>query len=315
MTIRQVTIERDPVLMQGREGRWRWPWAILGVIVTVIFAGLLSIVIALPLTSEMGALSSEADSEFELDPRRPYTFVRWIVLFLPLLVAPLLTLWCVHGVSWRRAFSYSGGFEWGQFVRAAAACLLVTSATAVLLFCWRPQYFRSQLPSADYIPWFVFGFAVIFVQSLSEEVFFKGYLLRVWGAVLPFRLPITGAVILLFVLFHLPNADMRNDTGLKLIYVALFEAVSFVLFFRTQNLGAAAGFHWMYNVSLVLLMTNERSGSPAMALSMYINPAGLRDPYDHVVLVLCYVLLIVLLTWPRSPFYLRKASQLPKSVQ
>ena len=36
---------------------------------------------------------------------------------------------------------------------------------------------------------------------------FQGYLLRTWGAVLPFRLPVTGAVIALFVTGHLWNED------------------------------------------------------------------------------------------------------------
>jgi membrane protease YdiL (CAAX protease family) len=312
MNLRALVIEHDPVLLQGREGRWRWPWVIAGMVATTVipillFAIVIAIVIAIAVaaTDSMPArLLSEDMAEPGLDPREPYTFVLWLVVFPPMLVAPLLTLRLVHGVSWRHAFSFGGGFDWRQFLRAATAFFVVSGAYAGWSIYWEPQYFQFQRPGLDYVPWFVLAFALIFVQSLGEEVLCKGYLLRVWGAVLPFRLPVVAAIIVLFVAAHIPNADMRTDMGPKLTLMAFGEVLSFTLLFRTRNLAASAGLHWMNNVYALLLVGTPDSATE-MTLSLYINPDVTIA--EHLLEIpLRLIPIFALLVWPRSPFYLSK---------
>jgi membrane protease YdiL (CAAX protease family) len=312
MNLRALVIEHDPVLLQGREGRWRWPWVIAGMIATVVIQILLfgiaiAIVIAIVVaaTDSMPArLLSEDMAELGLDPHEPYTFVLWLVVFPPMLVAPPLTLRLVHGVSWRRAFSFGGGFNWRQFLRAALAYFLVTAAYAGWSIYWEPQYFQFQRPGLDYVPWFVLALALIFVQSLGEEVLCKGYLLRVWGAVLPFRLPVVAAIIVLFVAAHIPNSDMRTDMGPKLTLMAFGEVLSFTLLFRTRNLAASAGLHWMNNV-YALLLVGAPDSATEMTLSLYIKPDVTTAEY-LLEIPLRLVPIFALLAWPRSPFYLSK---------
>src|SRR5712692_1383948 len=99
-TLRRLTVERDPVLMQGREGRWRWPWVIAGMAIASGIVILLFATVFAPVgpknLREWLLLSWDSP---ELDPRSPQTFALWLVLFAPLLVAPLLTLPLVHDVS------------------------------------------------------------------------------------------------------------------------------------------------------------------------------------------------------------------------
>jgi membrane protease YdiL (CAAX protease family) len=306
MNLRALVIEHDPVLLQGREGRWRWPWVIAGMVATVVITVLLCLIaIAVADTQNMASwLLSQDELELGLDPHQPFTFVLWLVGFPPMLVAPLLTLRLVHGVSWRRAFSYGGGFDWRQFLRAAMAYFLVTGAYAGWSIYWEPQYFQFQRPGLDYVPWFMLALALIFVQSLGEEVICKGYLLRVWGAVLPFRLPVVAAIVVLFVAAHVSNADMRTDMGSKLTRIAFGEVLSFTLLFRTRNLAASAGLHWMNNVYALLLMGTPDTATE-MALSVYINP-DVTTAERLLAIPLQLIPIFALLVWRRSPFYLSK---------
>jgi membrane protease YdiL (CAAX protease family) len=306
MNLRALVIEHDPVLLQGREGRWRWPWVIAGMVATVVITVLLCLIaIAVADTQNMASwLLSQDELELGLDRHEPYTFVLWLVGFPPMLAAPLLTLRLVHGVSWRRAFSFGGGFDWRQFLRAGMAYFLVTGAYAGWSIYWEPQYFQFQRPGLDYVPWFVLALALIFVQSLSEEVICKGYLLRVWGAVLPFRLPVVAAIVVLFVAAHVSNADMRTDMGSKLTRIAFGEVLSFTLLFRTRNLAASAGLHWMNNVYALLLMGTPDTATE-MALSVYINP-DVTTAERLLAIPLQLIPIFALLVWPRSPFYLSK---------
>src|SRR6185436_19209077 len=41
--LHRLSFVRDPVLLQGREGRWHWPWAINGLLLTALLFVLLSI--------------------------------------------------------------------------------------------------------------------------------------------------------------------------------------------------------------------------------------------------------------------------------
>src|SRR5262245_11408497 len=110
--LRQLAHEPDPVLLLGREGRWRWPWLVLGLATTG--AAFLLLALAAGYFEDLALLrgwisESLPGDAFPLDPRQPLTAVDSVLASLPFLVAPLLALWAVHRVSWRRAFSWGGG--------------------------------------------------------------------------------------------------------------------------------------------------------------------------------------------------------------
>jgi len=313
--LRSLAREPDPVLLMGRERRWRWPWAVLGLAVTALVFLLLSLAaisledLAVRLGWVSGGLPRDA---FPLDPARPLSALDSVLVSLPFLLAPLFALWAVHGVSWRRAFAWSGSFDWRQFWRAALAYLLLGSLGVVLGYLLEPHQHQFPARSPGFLLWAALALGVVFVQTLGEDVLFKGYLVRVCGAVLPLRVPVVAAVIFVFVAGHLWNDDFGRDFAVNLIYFTVAELLAFALLFRTQNLAACAGLHWMNNVLATFAPTLP--GQPVfLALLIYTDPvyaAGggrLLDPLTHAVGIAGFGLLLVLLLWRRSPFYLPKA--------
>jgi membrane protease YdiL (CAAX protease family) len=315
--LRQLSREPDPVLLQGREGRWRWPWALLGSATT----GVALLVLSLPagyfedLAIRQRWIGGRMPLDaFPLDPARPVTAIDSLLVSLPFLLAPLFTLWAVHGVSWRRAFSYGRGFDWGQFWRAALAYLTLAALGLGLGYVLEPEQHYFPARGFSHVPWLALALGVILVQTIGEDVLFKGYLVRTWGAVLPLRLPLTAAVVALFVAGHLWNEDVRRDLLLNLAMFTVAELVSFAMLFRTQNLAASAGLHWMNNVLTTLVPTVP--GQPTyVALLVYVDPvytAGgsrLTDPLTQIAGVVGFSVLLILLLWRRSPFHLPKAPQ------
>lgn len=314
--LHQVTSQPDPVLLQGREGRWRWPWALVGLAVTglvffVLFTASIGFEdLALRLGWVAGGLPRDA---FPLDPARPLSAVDSVLASLPFLLAPLFALQAVHGVSWRRAFSWGSGFAWGQFWRAALAGLMVGGLGIAFGYLTEPQQHEVPVRSASHLLWIALALAVVFIQTIGEDALFKGYLVRVFGAVAPVRLPVIATVIVLFVAGHLWNEDFSRDTTVNMIYFTIVEVVSFALLFRTQNLAASAGLHWMNNVLATVAPTVP--GQPVyLALLIYtdrVYAAGgnrLLDPLMHAVSLMGLALLLVLLLWRRSPLYLEQAA-------
>ena len=319
-TLRLLAVARDPILLMGRTGRWRWPWVVGGLLLTAFVFWFLNLAAA---AFEDAALrsgwttASVMQSVFPIDPAQPVTYVHLVLASLPFLVAPLIALAVAHRLSWRHAFSYGVGFQWRQFSRAALALLTLAVASAVTGYVLEPEQHRFPPHAASYPFWAFLALAVVFVQSLGEEVLFRGYLLRVVGAVLPFRLPVTAGVIAIFVAGHVGNDDVRRDLLFNVVYFVIFESISYALLFRTQNLAASAGLHWMNNV--IALFAPTVPGQPVeLALLIYTDPvyAGggsrLFDLMTHGGALLAAVLLLVLLLWPRSPFYIEK-TPLPAS--
>ena len=169
---------RDAVLLQGRQGKWRWPWAVLSTVLAIIcIVFLLVLVLGIA-----GLLNVDLMDDKLLDPQRPASFFLVLFLFLPFIVVPSLLIRYLHQVSWCQVLAFSGRFDWRLYLRAAGAFF---TAAAILLAIDYPIHasgYRLLPRGVDYAPWLALGLAVIFVQTLAEEILFRGYLLRIWGA-------------------------------------------------------------------------------------------------------------------------------------
>lgn len=97
-----------------------------------------------------------------------------------------------------------------------------------------------------------------------------------------------------------------------MIYFVVGEVIAFAVFFRTQNLAASAGLHWMNNV-LALLMPTVPGQPTILGLVIYTDPvyvAGgsrLFDPLTHAAGIVGVALLLTMFFWRRSPFHLAPA--------
>src|SRR5262249_35867303 len=93
----------DPVLLLGREGRWRWPWVLAGMAMALLLFFALSFA---PATFEEIALGkgwireSFSSAVFPFEPARPLSYLFDLLTWVPLLLPPLVVLRIVHGVSW-----------------------------------------------------------------------------------------------------------------------------------------------------------------------------------------------------------------------
>ncbi len=310
----KALLRHDPVLLMARKGRWQWPWAVAGIVLTGIVFALLGGVATQIIASAANAgwQIDVDDSVFPINPAQPLSYLNLVLVSLPFLLAPLIVLPLLHGVSWRNAFSFGIGFQWRQFFLAAAAWLLVSLVMLLGSYAIEPASYMFPTLAPSYALMTGLALGVVFVQSFGEEVFFRGYLVRTVGAALPFRLPVTGAIVALFISGHLGNDDLAQDLVFNLIYFVIIEAISYALLFRTQNLAASAGIHWINNVSALLAPTVP--GQPiALALIVYNDPvyaAGntrLFDRGTHLAGPAGLAALVVLLFWRRSPFFIEKA--------
>jgi membrane protease YdiL (CAAX protease family) len=298
----------DPFLLEGRIGRWRWPWFVLGAVVFAFSAMALQTALVLP------AGSPETFEELiALAPGRPAGFLLFAAFGAAAVAAAAIALKFVHEQDPALALGRGGRFSFVGFAKGAGAGALVGALSISAEIIFNPQTLHTAPRDLAHAPWMLFAAAAIFIQAFGEEYAFKGYLARTLGAVIPSPLVVTLALSAAFTALHAGNPDVAQDLVFTLITLFGVEILTYVIYLRTENLGAVTGLHWLNNFAAICLVANAGVQSDAMALAVYEDPilaAGgsrLGDPRAWVEVLLVYGALAALLLWRRSPFHLPPA--------
>ncbi|PZQ50146.1 MAG: hypothetical protein DI556_08750 [Rhodovulum sulfidophilum] len=149
-------------------------------------------------------------------------------------------------------FGRGGRLDRRAFVGGLAAGLIVfTIFVACLLAFGRPVQ-RMSLPA--WSVWLLFATPAIFVQSLTEEMVFRGYLQQQLAA--RFRSPFFWAVLpsVVFGLLHF-RGSLENSL-LAIPHAALLGLIAADITARTGNIGTAAGLHFGINFGAFLVFAN-----------------------------------------------------------
>lgn len=258
----------------------------------------------------------ESDSDAILRPGHMSDYAIVVIAWTLLAIAGLVALRAVKGDPVRRAFAAAETFALSDFAKCAAALLLVYGSVGGLTYLITPQDFSWPQRPAQFYGWLALGLFVILVQSAAEEIFFRGFLLRVWGAVIPYPLVVCGLLMALFIAIHIPNPDMQRDLTMGLVVFIGGEAVAYAALLRTKTLAASMGLHWANNIFAIFLLATVPLADSAAAVFVYTDPVyaagGSRafDPLTHLTNIAAVAALVALLFWHRSPLCLPRRSVL-----
>lgn len=149
-------------------------------------------------------------------------------------------------------------FWFGVAVTGAIAVLLYVFQLAELLVI--PEEERATIsslrPLSEWALWLLPALVLILIQSLGEELVFRGYLLQQLRA--RFANVLVWAVLpsLLFGLLHFDAGTYGLVNGaMYVMSTTVSGTIACLVTLRTGNLGAAAGLHFGNNASLVFLGT------------------------------------------------------------
>jgi membrane protease YdiL (CAAX protease family) len=194
---------------------------------------------------------------------------------------------------------------WSDFWRAAAAT--VVALVVLELLGAGPAATRSSVSIDQWVLWLLPVAAGAFVQTSAEEVVFRGYMLQTLAA--RFRSPWIWALVptLVFVGIHFDPAGTAATNFLGMGFATVFALVATMLVWRTGNLGAAMGVHFLNNYLVFILLGNEGFlGGQALFLYPPASELAFQDIFLAVVgSVVSLGITALLLLEPRSPLRLR----------
>ncbi|MBZ9796969.1 CPBP family intramembrane glutamic endopeptidase [Mesorhizobium sp. ES1-4] len=203
-----------------------------------------------------------------------------------------------------------------DFLKGLIAVLITSALSEVLLYWLEPGIARGSISLSSWLLFLIPIVALTLLQTSSEEMLFRGYLLR--GLANRFRSPFIWALLpgLLFTSLHWSGGSSAAINACVLVSIAAFALLLTLLVYATGNLGAALGAHLGNNLTGFLLISHQESyNSFALFTATPLEGPGWTTT-DAVLIamigIVSTLLTIVLLLHPRSP--LRVSAEVPNGA-
>jgi membrane protease YdiL (CAAX protease family) len=233
-----------------------------------------------------------------------------LVIGIPFWMAAIVgTL--IQGRSIRSLVSPLRPFRW---VLAGKSVLLVSSLTIIIAVIPIPgmSHLTPNLEFTglrlEHALWLMPLLLFTLVQTSGEDAFFKGYLLRQLGAVIRISWIAPMFVVVVFVILHVGNPDMKDNLWMLIPMFVVNELLAIYLLMRSGGMEIPLVLHWLNNVYIFLFVAERGTQSNDLTLWVYerfedeaINRAN--DILSMAVTLIFAGLLLLAFCWRRSPFY------------
>lgn len=255
----------------GRTELWRLVAGLILIFVVTMALALL-VGIALEVICTLMGIAPPPDMR---DQDEPVFLVHLLYSFILFAIGCAVALQALHDRPVASLFGWRGTLDLGEMAegaRASAIALLIIAVPTMML-TGLPE--RTDIALGDWLLWAPLVLAGILIQSGTEEVIFRGYLLQSLAA--RFRSPWVWAV-LSSVLFGAAHFDVSETMPPPWIFIAattIYGLQMAALVWATGGIGAAIGAHAANNVVALLLITPSESLGQ---LALYQDPmAEWRD--------------------------------------
>lgn len=211
----------------------------------------------------------------------------------------------VHGEPLSALLGASRRVSWPDFLKGLVAVLITSALSEILLYLLQPGIARGTISLSSWLLFAIPIVALTFLQTSSEEVLFRGYLLR--GLANRFRSPLIWALLpgLLFTALHWSSASSAAINACVLVSIAAFALLLTLVVYATGNLGAALGAHLGNNLTGFLLISHQESYNSFALFTARPLEGPDWTTADAIVIavigIVCSLLTIVLLLHSRSP--------------
>lgn len=190
----------------------------------------------------------------------PATMLTVLALFAPLLGGVVLAARLLHR---RGLHSLLGPHVLRDALRGAGVTLAVF--VPLIALAWAAGATQPNLPPAIWLALLPLTLLGVAVQTLAEEVLFRGYLMQQLAARFRARWVWIGVPAVVFGLLHLDPAGMGGAALAMLAFATLFGLVAADLTVRSGGIGLAWGLHLANNLVGLGVMATQ-GGLTGLAL-------------------------------------------------
>ncbi|MCX8074316.1 MAG: CPBP family intramembrane metalloprotease [Clostridia bacterium] len=137
----------------------------------------------------------------------------------------------------------------------------------LITYLFAPSYYKLTFEVNEFIPIFLIGIVLTFIQVFAEELFFRGYINQAFGIKIKdiYALSIVSGAI--FMLAHIANPEIAEGGLITLLlYFWLGFLFSYVVL-KYNSLEIAIGMHYANNMFSIFIVSYQNSvmeGTPSI---------------------------------------------------
>jgi len=244
---------------------WRWALGTFLIVIAWVFGGSFLSLAILPYSGVDPKVLVGGGDIFSAMPGWGFLLIA-LVSFIPLFIAVMVAYRFVLGIRVSYLFSSLNRFRWWRVALGFFVWLGLIGGPVLAGLLFYPGQYQYNFSASSFIPFAVVGILLLPIQTSSEELLFRGWLLQwIGGRVRNIALLsiISGAA---FALPHLLNPEAGGDIiGAFLGYFSVGFALAWVTI-RDRSLEVALGAHLSNNLFAGLLFGYEGGVLPAEAI-------------------------------------------------
>ena len=244
---------------------WRWIVGTIIILLLWLVGGSLLGLILLPYTGISPSVLLDGGDILSAMPAWGYLFFA-LITFVPFFVGTLASYRWILGIKLRFLVSSSGEFRWWRVGLGFWVWLILVGGPVVVGIFTQPEAYRFNFSPETTLPFLIIGVLLLPLQTTSEELFFRGWVLQWLGGGIRsiWLLSLMSGVV--FSLPHLLNPEAAGDIwGAFFGYFTVGFALAWVSV-RDRSLEVAIGAHMSNNLFAALVVGYEGGALPAEAL-------------------------------------------------
>jgi membrane protease YdiL (CAAX protease family) len=206
-------------------------------------------------------------------------FIATNASFLPFLLATVLFVWLAHGRSPKTLVTPIERIDWRRMGLAFVLWMLLAGLVSLVEFLVWPETFHINYEPQRYLAFIALPLLLTPMQILSEELFFRGYLLQALGLLTRNRVMLVLLSGILFLLPHLANPELYlgedaiSNFILTALFYFLFGGLTAWATLKDNSMEIAIGAHAANNLYVGLFVNFEGSAlaTPALVMTSHYN--------------------------------------------
>jgi hypothetical protein len=162
----------------------------------------------------------------------------------------------LHKRKFRSLISADATINYQRILAGFGVWFLIQMVLVVLSLIFDAKNFEFTFNPSQWFPLLITALILTPIQTSSEELFFRGYLLQAFSHITRNRLILIFVTSILFMLPHLLNPEMRRGAWLALFYFG-FGALTALITLKDNRLELALGVHAANNLSILFVTTKD----------------------------------------------------------
>ena len=228
----------------------------------------------------------------------PY-FLTLSASFIIFFLGIWLTVVLVHRRPLRTLVTGSPRINWHRIWVGGGIWVLLAAAASLVEFMIWPETFSLRFDWRAFVPFFLLAIILTPIQTTSEELFFRGYLVQAGSLISRNAIFLSLISGILFTLPHLANPEVAAGKLLTTLNYFVLGVFLAWISLKDGTLELALGVHAGNNLFVALGITFPDSAlpTPAIFYTTHFDP-----PFALVVqVVACVLFYLIVFGWRKRP--------------